>query len=278
MAKARELMEGITIGADPELFIINKDTEEFVCPDGLIPGTKEEPHPVEGGAVQQDGFAAEFNIDPCTTYEEFSTRIRDVRKQLSEMLPKNMALVAVPTATFTEEEWARASDETKLLGCSPDYNAWSLNMNPSPKIKDRLRCAGGHLHLGWTNHADQSDRDYFKACVDLVRQLDWCLGSWSVSKDSDKLRRSMYGQAGSMRFKPYGVEYRTLSNFWLGHHSSTKVVWDRLCKSLEMMADSHYPSKFASYNASLVEGINSSEVSNNIVWTNSVFSTPVRTF
>lgn len=273
---ARILMEGITIGADPELFIQDKDTGEFVCPDGLIPGTKSEPYPVEGGAVQQDGFAAEFNIDPCTTYTEFSERVTGVKKQLQKMLPSNLKLVAQPTATFSEEEWDKASDATKALGCSPDYNAWSLKVNAPPNAQDRVRCAGGHIHIGWTEDADTLDKEYVKSCVDLVRQLDWCLGGWSVIKDTDSERRKMYGKAGSMRFKPYGVEYRTLSNFWLRNHSILPVIWNRLCGAIDQMANHFYPEEFVAFNQALIESINTSNVGS-VIHQNSTFNTPIRT-
>lgn len=274
MPKTRELMEGITIGADPELFIVNAETGEYVCPDGLIPGTKEEPHAVDGGAVQQDGFAAEFNIEPCTTYKEFSARIRGVKKQLQEMLPSNMILVPHATAKFTEDEWARASDETKVLGCSPDYNAWTLDVNPAPQAEDLVRCAGGHLHVGWTEGASPSDKEYFKACVDLVRQLDWCLGGWSVLKDCDTTRRTLYGQAGSMRFKPYGVEYRTLSNFWLENHIVRQHLWNRVCKAIDLMNGYYYPSSFADYNETLIKSINQSDTST-LLFRDADFTTPI---
>lgn len=278
MPKALELIDGITIGADPELFIMNTDTGEFVCPDGLIPGTKDEPFKVEGGAVQQDGFAAEFNIDPCSDYTEFRDRIKMVRKQLAAMLPGNMALVAVPTATFTDAEWERASDATKVLGCSPDYNAWSLNVNPPPNAIDKMRHAGGHLHFGWTENADMMDKQYFKACIDLVRQLDWYLGAWSVEKDSDKLRRSMYGRAGSMRFKPYGVEYRTLSNFWLDESKPTTLLttWNRLARALDNMVSIHWPTQFADYNSELIRAINTSEFAGTSF--EGSFNNPIRTY
>ena len=63
MTVAVKAMEGMTFGCDPELFVVNGN-DEFVYPE-WIPGNKEEPHPVEHGAVQIDGMAAEFNIDPC---------------------------------------------------------------------------------------------------------------------------------------------------------------------------------------------------------------------
>ena len=33
--------------------------------------------------------------------------------------------------------------------------------------------------------------------------------------DTDQKRRTLYGKAGAYREKSYGVEYRTLSSFWL---------------------------------------------------------------
>ena len=33
---------------------------------------------------------------------------------------------------------------------------------------------------------------------------------------NDPLRRKLYGRAGRFRVKPYGLEYRTLDNYWLG--------------------------------------------------------------
>ena len=49
----------------------------------------------------------------------------------------------------------------------------------------------------------------------LVRTMDLYLSVPGVLLDDDSNRRSMYGLAGSYRPKPYGLEYRPLSNFWL---------------------------------------------------------------
>ena len=56
----------VTLGADPELFIFNKKTDEPVCPYGMVPGTKEKPEKLgeDGHTIQMDGMALEFNIPP----------------------------------------------------------------------------------------------------------------------------------------------------------------------------------------------------------------------
>ncbi len=41
--------------------------------------------------------------------------------------------------------------------------------------------------------------------------------------DKDTERRGMYGKAGAFRPKPYGVEYRTLSNAWLSNDERISI-------------------------------------------------------
>ena len=65
----------ITIGADPELFIINTKTNKIVSAIGIIPGEKGKPYTKNmepgGFGVEIDGILAEFNIPPCTTKDDF---------------------------------------------------------------------------------------------------------------------------------------------------------------------------------------------------------------
>lgn len=56
-----------TIGADPEVFVGREG--QFFSAHGLVPGNKRRPHKVDRGAVQVDGMALEFNIDPASSYE-----------------------------------------------------------------------------------------------------------------------------------------------------------------------------------------------------------------
>jgi hypothetical protein len=256
---AVEAMEGLTFGCDPEMFIVNSDGE-FVAPDGIIPGTKEEPYKVKAGAVQQDGMAAEFNIDPVTTYKDWEKNITTVMAELEKFLPDGHKLVAVPSATFSEKEWEKASDHSKILGCSPDFNAWTGTPNAPPEDLEnpRLRCAGGHIHYGWTEDADMSNIQHISACRDLVKQMDWYLGAWSLRMDKDPLRRRLYGKAGAMRFKPYGVEYRTLSNFWIANPNRRRAAWDRMQTGIWKMRQQFLPTTAKNWNPLLIEAINTS--------------------
>src|SRR6478735_273342 len=110
-ATAIDSMPGFTFGCDPELFVYNTEREEFVTAEGLIPGTKHEPYPVKRGAVQVDGMAAEFNIDPVDNFSDFNRNIREVMVTLGKMLPDNHKLVAVPSVVFSERAWEEAPDK-----------------------------------------------------------------------------------------------------------------------------------------------------------------------
>lgn len=255
--------KGFTFGCDPELFVKVEETGEYVSAEGLIPGTKEAPHPVKFGAVQVDGMAAEFNIDAVDNFTDFNRNIQAVMNQLQAMLPKGLILDAVPAVTFSEEEFTKAPDKAKELGCQPDFNAWTGEVNPPPNDPDNpfLRTASGHIHIGWTEGADLTDFQHIINCQDLVKQLDWFLGGWSVKMDKDPTRRKLYGKAGACRYKSYGVEYRVLSNFWITSRERRLAVWNRLQCGIIAMQKAFYPEVVAQiYSNMLVNSINNSKL------------------
>lgn len=269
--QAAKAMSGLKFGCDPELFVVDGNGD-FVCADGLIPGTKEEPFKVERGAVQVDGMAAEFNTDPATTYKDFSDSVDAVMSQLQGMLPVGYKLIATPSAVFSKKVWDSAPDHAKELGCTPDFDAWEGRPNPppNPSKNPRMRTASGHLHIGWTDNAELDDIQYLMACRDLVKQLDWYLGAWSIYQDPDKNRRSLYGKAGAMRFKPYGVEYRVLSNFWLKSPEVRLEMWNRMQKAIAMMNNTskYMPDnstvKAFGFNEKLIQSINTSNMDSSL--------------
>lgn len=88
------------------------------------------------------------------------------------------------------------------------------------------RTAGGHIHIG----CDQLKTE-IEICA-VARLLDLFVGIPSILFDhseESKKRRRIYGQPGRFRVKPYGLEYRTLSNWWLQKDEYIGLIYD-LCK------------------------------------------------
>lgn len=276
MPTALEALPGFSFGCDPELFIYDQNKERFVSAEGLIPGTKENPYKVTRGAVQVDGMAAEFNIDPVRTFDDFYSSIEIVLQELKSFLPRGHKLMALPSVTFDEDVWEATPDVAKILGCNPDFNAWTgkVNSPPDASKNPRLRTASGHLHIGWTEDAAVTDKLYVQNARDLVKQLDWWLGGWSLRVDSDPVRRSLYGKAGAMRFKPYGAEYRVLSNFWLKNRATALQVWNRMQRAIHDMTTNFLPEQAPyQFNELLVRSIDESKLNETLL---SCFSTPLK--
>ena len=199
----------ITIGADPELFLVKQGVP--VTPKGIVPGTKRNPSPVEGGSVQRDGTAAEFNINPCKSPKQFCSIITQVIDQLLDI--SGCELDPVVTRDWGDKIKSMTGDE-RNLGCEPDFNAWTGKVNPKPDVDSTMRTAGGHIHLGFLKGGDRSG-DYHNYINPLIKIMDENLGVPSILWDSDDKRRQLYGCAGFYRPKFFGAEYRPLSNAWV---------------------------------------------------------------
>lgn len=213
-------MSGILVGCDPEVFV--RQGGVFKSAHGLIKGDKKNPQVVPHGAVQVDGMALEFNINPAATEEEFVFNVQDVFNTMCRMVP-GYEVVATPVADFDPAYLKAQPKEALELGCDPDYNAWSGKVNPRPDGDRPMRTASGHVHVGWTNGEQTDDANHVGRCNMLIKELDFYLGLPSLFYDGDIRRREMYGKAGACRYKPYGVEYRTLSNAWLT--SKERMAW-----------------------------------------------------
>lgn len=202
----------ILLGSDPELFVYEKGIP--ISAHGMVEGTKEAPLRVKNGAVQVDGMALEYNTDPASTLEEWENNHISVQNQLRSMMRNGHVLEATPTAFFSEEEFNNAPKAALELGCEPDYNAYTGMVTPKPDARVKFRTGAGHIHIGWTKDADIEDPFHIEECRALVKSLDFYIGVPSILMDRDVERRTLYGEAGCYRPKPYGLEYRTLSNFW----------------------------------------------------------------
>lgn len=228
--KIGDLTVDLKLGADPEVFASHNG--KLVSAHGMVKGTKESPHPVSCGAIQVDGMALEFNIDASDTEETFVKNIMTVMQELSSQLPSGVTVDITPTAEFGAAYIASQPIAAQELGCSSDINAYTQQDNPKPNESAPFRTAAGHVHIGWTEGANEEDDEHLSCCYDLVKIFDLYLGVPSVLLDPDTKRRSLYGAAGAFRSKSYGAEYRVLSNFWLKSEGSMKWVYKQVTRAV----------------------------------------------
>lgn len=219
-------INNVTIGADPEVMIINTNTNELVSSIGIIPGVKDEPFSLgEGYYLTIDNVLAEFLVPPSKTRDEFIDVIKEGKTIINDYLPKELSIEIRASALYPESELQ--SDEAKLFGCSSDYNAWTSMINIKPSAEDsRLRSAGGHIHIGYDNPDDDTS-------ATLVTYFDLFIGLPSVILDEDTRRRELYGKAGAFRPKEYGFEYRTVSNFWIKNDELVGFIYDKVKEAID---------------------------------------------
>ena len=196
-------LTNITIGADPELFIINKKTKKVISAIGLIPGEKGNPYVADdmpnGFGMQTDNIVAEFNIPPASDKVSFINNIEYMKHYIKKyVLNIDPDLDILCAASKTVDQDQLKDPQAMLFGCDVDYNAYTEDANPRPNgTNTNLRSCGFHIHIGYANNNIDTS-------VALVKYLDMYLGIPSVIKDRDKRRRSLYGKAGSFRLTRYG--------------------------------------------------------------------------
>lgn len=217
-------MSTFTFGADPEVFL--KKNGKPASAFGLLPGDKENPHKTPGGAIQVDGMAAEFNIDPVPqdNFELFNTRIIEQIREIRARVPGYNINVS-PVQEFGKDFLDAQPDKAKELGCDPDYCAYTLKPNPRPDGDRTFRTGAGHVHIGWGADIPVDNEEHIEICANFVKILDATVGLFMTVIDTDPLRRELYGKAGAFRPKPYGVEYRTPSNVWIKNRNNRKAVF-----------------------------------------------------
>lgn len=225
----------VTIGADPELFMINK-AGVLISSIDKFGGSKEYPRPLgigDGFSVLEDNVMVEFNIPPANSDREFVENIqRSMGAIENEVKAMGFDISTLASGRFSPSELA--SWQAWVFGCEPDYNAYSGLKNPKPNTSSdpEFRSCGGHVHIGCGALS-------FDEICKAAAFCDLHLGVPSVSLDTDKERKKLYGKAGAFRVKPYGFEYRTLSNFWIFNPQLIKWVYHATQQAIE-----HYRSGF----------------------------------
>jgi hypothetical protein len=218
--------QGCNNGADPEVFVVDKD-------DNVIPAFTFLPDKKCGNPFW-DGFQAEFTIIPTSCLSYMVDYIRD---KLRSVLQKAQA--KDPNAKLT---WKSVMDvpceilqktEHKYieLGCAPSQNIYGIEITrPDPMVLP-LRFAGCHLHFG----LDQKVRENKFLINNIIKYMDSLFGIISVSLlqgMEDPRRRLFYGLAGEHRLPPHGIEYRVPSSAILAHPALFHLCFDIIRASL----------------------------------------------
>lgn len=228
----------IAYGADPEVFWVKDGHPQSV--EGLIGGTKRQPLPMDGLPdgyyVQEDNVAAEYNIPPAKTADQFSVHVARGLRYIEKLAKQNKCHLAVVSAMYFPWEQLK-TQQAQTLGCEPDYDAYTLERNPTPIAPIDWRSAAGHVHISWLD-PEEDQRQAVGICCDAF------LGVPSLLETPKTPRRELYGKAGAIRLKDYGVEYRVLDNFWITKKEyrkhlvdATQMMFARLNKYRELFVE-----------------------------------------
>ncbi len=213
-----------TIGTDTELFLQRKSDGKFISAIPYIKGSKHNPTILKSktGNIQHDNVSVEFATNPATskptkTKKSFVDIIKTTLNDVVDYIPKDHDVAIIASTDFDKSELN--DEEAKLFGCEPDFDAWTVRMNEIPQAeKLTFRSCGGHIHVGYVKNSGNDFLLEFKGKLDTIKMMDCFHGIVSVildSSNSSARRKELYGKAGAHRPKDYGVEYRTLSNYWL---------------------------------------------------------------
>lgn len=211
-----------TIGADPEV-MLEKDGK-FYSAIKVINYTKDKRKKIGKSYFYHDNVLAEFTIPAAKNKQEFISSIGSALKSLSEFVgPYNIKANA---ATIFDKDQIDC-EEAYEISCDPEFCAYEIEkILPDDSLfrKMNLRTAGGHIHIGSKNLVDEEFDSLY-----CIKMMDLFLGTLSLFLDKDessKLRKTFYGKAGRFRYPSYGVEYRSLSNFWLNSPDLCGFIYD----------------------------------------------------
>lgn len=221
-----------TFGLDPEFVLTQNNT--YVSAIDVIGSPKHDCVIIEEYTYYYDNLLAECTIPHASSKEEL---IKNIKKGLKYF--KNIVdpckLLLQSTTEFPQS--AMKHKDAFKIGCKPEYCAYTLEQITPEEYRNNIRISGGHIHLGF-EYAQIN-----QGCLFATRMLDLFLGVPSVILDLDntsKNRRKLYGQAGRFRPASYGVEYRTLGNFWLASPKLVLLVYDICEWTTEFLTNNGY--------------------------------------
>ncbi len=221
-----------TFGSDPELLVTKKDGSP-ISAIGVVAGDIDNRIKKKGHEFYYDNVLAECAVKPGATKAQVLKNFRECLTLYAKIVGDHK-LVPQASCEFPISELDHP--DARKVGCAPDMCAYEMVQKEPPKsaITDgSLRSGGGHIHVG----SDILVSDGAEPVL-MIYLMDLLLGVPSLWIDTDPTslrRRSIYGQAGRYRTKPYGLEYRSLSNFWLMSPEHVSFVYDVSMLALDVL-------------------------------------------
>lgn len=216
-----------TFGSDPE-FILKDTYGNLRSAIDVIKTSKKYKTIIGNDCFYYDNVLAECTVTPAHHKDEAVENMRKVLASYKSIVdPVEIHIQSSATYPKSELEHPHA----RIAGCKVESCAYEMKDIEPKGIKHAFkhtdfRTAGGHVHLGTTY-----GRKHHDACM-LVRMLDLFVGIPSLYIDSNQAsfaRRKLYGQPGRYRTPNHGVEYRTLSSFWIASPKRVEMMFS-LCE------------------------------------------------
>ena len=216
----------ITYGTDPEAFFERNGaiigSEKILHKRGLKSGYGP---PV----VVRDGVQFEFNPQYSHSVAGLAENLSNGFKALQIHMKgyPDVSLCFRGLVEVSREELDSLTKRSRVLGCQPSNNAYGENPITVNVKTYRKRSSGGHAHFGLST-LPRIFGKYEEERARVVSLFDIFVGNSCVMFDRDPgaaERRENYGRAGEYRLQPHGLEYRTLSNFWLRNYSLMSFVF-----------------------------------------------------
>jgi len=136
------------IGADIELFATKKVEKEY----NVIGATSVISEPIgRKKNITNDGMLIEVNPRPYTCRDSLFMGIREIVRDLGKLeTNKNIKVKLASIHDIPRLTFDKMSQSDKEIGCLPDVNAYTGELNDIPSEYERIpfRTCGGHIHIG----------------------------------------------------------------------------------------------------------------------------------
>lgn len=230
-----------TIGTDPEFMLIKNN--KIYSAINIIKHNKHKRKKIKNYYFYNDNVLAECTIPPASDREGFISNIKNGLKLYSGLI-KPYELKTQSAHIFDKDQLD--CEEAYEISCDPEFCVYKMDYiiaDESILRLSNLRTAGGHIHIGDKHLVDNEQSKNEFNNIYCIKMMDLFIGVVSLYLDKDPTaikRKVLYGKAGRCRFPKYGIEYRSIGNFWLNSPELAGLIFDLSCFVSNFIKEKHY--------------------------------------